>query len=139
MPAVDEKPPLIPGEVVTAPGSVTLNAGRPTQTILVMNTGDRPIQVGSHYHFFEVNRALQFDRAKAFGTRLDIPAGTAVRFEPGEEKEVVLVSFAGRRTVLGLNGLTEGGVTDASARQQALARARAKGFLRGDPGTGQAM
>ena len=92
---------MIPGEVITAAGEIELNAGRSTVTLAVANTGDRPIQVGSHYHFFEANPALQFDRAKARGCRLDIPAGTAVRFEPGQTREVVLVEVAGSRTIYG--------------------------------------
>ena len=91
------------------------------------NTGDRPVQIGSHYHLFEANKALQFDRAAAFGLRLDIPAGTAVRFEPGQSREVTLVAFGGRREVSGLNGLTDGGTGD-EARAAAVARARAAGF-----------
>jgi urease beta subunit len=90
-----------PGEVITLEDDITLNAGRETVTLKVANTGDRPIQVGSHYHFFETNPALKFDRAKARGMRLDIPAGTAVRFEPGQSREVTLVAFAGARTVYG--------------------------------------
>ena len=92
---------MIPGEVITAPGEIEINAGRTALTLTVANTGDRPIQVGSHYHFAETNPALQFDRAKARGHRLDIPAGTAVRFEPGQTREVQLVPFAGRRAVYG--------------------------------------
>ena len=92
---------MIPGEVITAPGEIELNAGRATVTLTVANTGDRPIQVGSHYHFAETNPALQFDRARARGHRLDIPAGTAVRFEPGQTREVQLVPFAGKREVYG--------------------------------------
>ncbi len=120
---------MIPGEILPADGSITLNAGRPTTTVRVVNTGDRPIQVGSHYHFFEVNRALRFDRAATLGLRLDIPAGTAVRFEPGEEKEVTLVPFAGQQRILGLNGLTEGDVTDADTRQRAVRAVEERGFL----------
>jgi urease subunit beta len=92
---------LIPGEIRTAQGELELNAGRPTVTLEVANTGDRPVQVGSHYHFYEVNPALAFDREKARGMRLDIPAGTAVRFEPGQKREVRLVPFAGARRVFG--------------------------------------
>ena len=92
---------MIPGEIITAPGDIEINAGRQAVTIIVANTGDRPIQVGSHYHFAETNAALQFDRAAARGCRLDIPAGTAVRFEPGQTREVSLVPFAGRREVYG--------------------------------------
>ena len=92
---------MIPGEVITAPGEIEINAGRTAVTLIVANTGDRPIQVGSHYHFAETNPALQFDRIKARGHRLDIPAGTAVRFEPGQTRDVQLVPFAGRREVYG--------------------------------------
>jgi urease subunit beta len=92
---------MIPGEIITAPGEIELNAGRPTVTLSVANTGDRPIQVGSHYHFFETNPALKFDRDKARGMRLNIAAGTAVRFEPGQTREVTLVSYAGKRNVFG--------------------------------------
>jgi urease beta subunit len=97
-----------PGEYLLSNGTIELNAQRRTGRVLVRNTGDRPIQVGSHYHFFEVNRALKFDRNPAYGMRLDIPAGTAIRFEPGEEKEVPLVAFAGARRVYGHNGLVNG-------------------------------
>jgi len=92
---------MIPGEIITADGEIELNAGRPTVSISVANTGDRPIQVGSHYHFFETNPALKFDRDKARGMRLNIAAGTAVRFEPGQTRDVELVSFAGKREVYG--------------------------------------
>ena len=90
-----------PGQVITAEGDIELNAGAPTVTLKVANTGDRPIQVGSHYHFFETNEGLKFDRAKARGMRLDIAAGTAVRFEPGQERDVTLVPLGGARTVYG--------------------------------------
>jgi urease beta subunit len=119
---------MIPGEYLLADGDVVANAGRATVELLVANTGDRPIQVGSHFHFFEANKALRFDRARAFGLRLDIPAGTAVRFEPGDEKKVVLVALGGRREVYGLNGLTEGR-TEPAQLDAALERARAAGFL----------
>lgn len=92
---------MIPGEIITQSGDIELNAGAPAVTLEVANTGDRPIQVGSHYHFFETNNALQFERAKARGMRLDIAAGTAVRFEPGQTREVRLVPFGGSRTVFG--------------------------------------
>ena len=92
---------MIPGEVIAAVGDIELNAGQPTLTLEVANTGDRPVQVGSHYHFAETNPALAFDRAKARGWRLDIPAGTAVRFEPGQSRSVTLVPFAGKREVYG--------------------------------------
>jgi urease subunit beta len=93
---------MIPGEIITGQGSITLNDGRPVTTLTVTNTGDRPVQVGSHYHFAQANPALSFDRAAARGKRLDIPAGTAIRFEPGMVKEVALVPLAGRRVVPGL-------------------------------------
>lgn len=99
---------MIPGELLVEPGEIELNAGRQTVTLSVSNTGDRPIQIGSHFHFYEVNRALLFDREQARGMRLDIPAGTAVRFEPGDEKTVTLVALAGSREVYGLNGLING-------------------------------
>jgi urease beta subunit len=110
---------LIPGEYFLEDGEIVANAGRRTAELIVANTADRPIQVGSHFHFFEVNRALRFDRAQAFGMRLNIPAGTAVRFEPGDEKRVTLVELAGARRVFGLNGLTEGGTRDAALRRLA--------------------
>jgi urease beta subunit len=94
---------MIPGEVFPKAGEIELNAGAPTVTLTVANSGDRPVQVGSHYHFFETNAALQFDRAKARGMRLDIPAGTAVRFEPGQTREVTLVPYRGSRKVFGFN------------------------------------
>ncbi len=99
---------MIPGEVFPAEGDLELNAGRETVTLEVANTGDRPVQVGSHYHFFETNEALDFDRAEARGFRLDIPAGTAVRFEPGQSRTVQLVAYAGARRVFGFNGKING-------------------------------
>ena len=99
---------MIPGEYLLADGDVIANEGRREIELEIANTGDRPIQIGSHFHFFEVNRALRFDRAAAFGMRLNIPAGTAVRFEPGDEKTVTLVELAGAREVYGLNALTDG-------------------------------
>jgi urease subunit beta len=95
---------MIPGEIITVAGDITLNVGRKTVTLNVTNTGDRPIQVGSHYHFAETNPALKFDRRKARGTRLDIAAGTAVRFEPGQSREVTLIPLAGKRVVFGFRG-----------------------------------
>jgi len=92
---------MIPGEIITQDGDITLNAGRKTVTLAVTNTGDRPIQVGSHYHFFETNPALKFERKRARGMRLDIPAGTAVRFEPGQTRDVTLIPFAGARKAYG--------------------------------------
>jgi urease beta subunit len=108
---------MIPGEFLLGDGDIVANEGRRTVEIVVANTGDRPIQVGSHFHFFEVNRALRFDRAQAFGMRLNVPAGTAVRFEPGDDKRVTLVELGGERRVFGLNALTEGG-----SKEQALGR-----------------
>ena len=99
---------MIPGEVVTAGGSIEINPGRPSLVLRVLNTGDRPVQVGSHFHFFEVNPALAFDRAAARGHRLDVPAGTSMRFEPGIARDVVLVPFAGRRVAAGFRGAVRG-------------------------------
>jgi urease subunit beta len=122
---------MIPGEYILAPVPLIANAGRRTTQVDVENTGDRPIQVGSHYHFFEVNRALRFPREQAFGMRLNIPAGTAVRFEPGEAKRVTLVELGGNCAVYGMNGLT-GGTADASRLHIALAKAKAQGFVEGE-------
>ena len=108
---------MIPGEYLLESGDIEANVGRRTLELTVANTGDRPIQVGSHFHFFEVNRALRFDRAQAFGMRLNVPAGTAVRFAPGDEKRVTLVELAGARKVFGLNALTEGGAKDAALKR----------------------
>jgi urease beta subunit len=119
---------MIPGEYVIREGEIELNRGRRTGTLMVSNTGDRPVQVGSHFHFFEVNKELVFDRRQAFGMRLDIPAGTAVRFEPGQEKEVSLVVFGGAKVVHGLNCLTNGCVEDEAVRDRALEAAAGKGF-----------
>jgi urease beta subunit len=112
-------------------GEIELNAGRRTAMLVVANTGDRPVQVGSHAHFFEVNRALRFDRESAYGMRLDIPAGTAKRFEPGQEHAVKLVDFAGARRASGLNALVDGSLDDAAVRERALARAAGRGFIGG--------
>ena len=103
---------MIPGEIIVADGDIVLNEGRQTTTVSVANTGDRPVQVGSHYHFYETNTALDFDRETARGFRLDIPAGTAVRFEPGQAREVNLVKLAGAREVYGFNGLVNGALGD---------------------------
>jgi urease subunit gamma/beta len=119
---------LEPGRIVAGEGEIELAAGRMRKTLEVVNTGDRPVQIGSHYHFFEVNKALDFDRGAAFGMRLDIPAGTAVRFEPGQRKEVTLVMFGGRRELSGLNALTQGTSLHEQGRDAALARAREAGF-----------
>ncbi|HYL63902.1 MAG TPA: urease subunit beta [Candidatus Methylomirabilis sp.] len=127
-----------PGEYLLdeSQGPINANIGRKTQRVLVRNTGDRPIQVGSHYHFFETNRALAFDRAAAYGLRLNIPAGTAVRFEPGEEKEVELVEFGGRRAIHGFNGFLSGAaggdLSNSETRQRAIERARKEGFQFGE-------
>lgn len=117
-----------PGLVVAQTGQIALNAGRKTVVLTAVNTGDRPIQIGSHFHFFEVNKALEFDREKAFNMRLDIPAGTAVRFEPGASKEINLVTFGGNQQLTGLNNLTNGSGNDTTVRTAALARARERGF-----------
>lgn len=115
------------GEIIPMDREITLNEGKPCITLTVTNTGDRPVQVGSHYHFFEVNRCLSFDRAKAYGFHLDIPSGTSVRFEPGEEKEVPLTAIGGTGRVFGFNDLT---CAKASQRTlpAAMERARQKGF-----------
>ncbi|MEV7599268.1 urease subunit beta [Kitasatospora sp. NPDC089797] len=107
---------------------VEINAGRAKATITVSNTGDRAIQVGSHYHFFEANRALDFDRNAAFGKHLDIPAGTAVRFEPGDTKDVTLAEFGGHRRLVGFSNLVDGGITARDTRARAIDRAIARGF-----------
>ncbi|MFM6009100.1 MAG: urease subunit beta [Dolichospermum sp.] len=99
---------MIPGEIITPPGEIELNANRPPTKLIVANTGDRPIQIGSHFHFYEVNTALHFDREKARGMRLDIPAGTAVRFEPGDEKEITLIPLVGSREIYGFNNKING-------------------------------
>jgi urease beta subunit len=119
-----------PGEYLLddAAGPIEANVGRRVVLVLVKNTGDRPIQVGSHYHFFEANRALAFDRSAAYGMRLNIPAGTAVRFEPGDEKEVDLTDFGGRRVIHGGNGLVGGELNAPGASENAVDRARKGGF-----------
>lgn len=113
---------MIPGEYLLDGPDVELNPGRPVTALKVNNTGDRPVQVGAHYHFFEVNRALVFDREKAYGRHLDLPAGTAVRFEPGEIKEVRLVPYAGHRVVYGFNGLVMGNLDEVQTHLDALER-----------------
>jgi urease beta subunit len=118
---------MIPGEYKLAESPVIANEGRREIELEIANTGDRPIQVGSHFHFFEVNRALRFDRAAAFGMRLNIPAGTAVRFEPGDSKKVTLVEIGGSTTIHGLNGLTNG-PANVSTKASALKRAAEQGF-----------
>jgi urease beta subunit len=121
---------MIPGEYLFDGGPLELNADRPTVVVEVNNTGDRPVQVGSHFHFFEVNRALVFDREKAYGMRPDLAAGTAVRFEPGEIKSVRLVAMAGQRVVYGGSGLVNGALDNPAVRQRALERLEA--WLRGE-------
>ena len=116
------------GEIIPLDREITLNEGKPVVTIKVANTGDRPIQVGSHFHFFEVNRYLKFDREKAYGFHLDIPSGTSVRFEPGEEKEVQLTEMGGRQRVFGLNDLTRAQATD-DTKAASMETAKLKGFL----------
>lgn len=117
-----------PGQILCASGSIELNSGRKLKQITIANTGDRPIQVGSHYHFFEVNKALKFDRVAALGFRLNIPAGTAVRFEPGDTKQVQLVAIGGNRQVYGLNNLVDGDLDDEDTRRRAIEKMLANGF-----------
>lgn len=119
---------MIPGQIFFAEDEIELNAGREKKIISVENTGDRPIQVGSHFHFFEVNRALIFDRPAAYGFRLDIPSGTAVRFEPGDSREITLVALGGNRRVIGLNNLTNGKLDNSETKDNAIALARQSGF-----------
>lgn len=117
------------GEVITKDRDIVINEGKPTVTVSVTNTGDRPVQVGSHFHFFEVNRCLSYDREKAYGYHLDIPSGTSVRFEPGEEKDVQLTLFGGRRRIFGLNDLTRAQAT-AAAKASSMEKAKERGFIR---------
>lgn len=117
---------LVPGEIIPGEGTVTLNAGRETATVTVGNAGDRPVQIGSHFHFFEANAALEFDRESAFGMRLNVPAGTAIRFEPGDRQTVELVAIGGKRRVHGMNGLVNGSIDGDP--DPALKRAHAAGF-----------
>lgn len=118
----------IPGELIVPHEEIEINAGRKKLTLTVTNKGDRPVQVGSHFHFFEANRALDFDRERAFGMRLDIPAGTAVRFEPGGTREITLTEFGGNREIIGLNGLTEGPISSDAVKNRAMDLARELGF-----------
>jgi urease beta subunit len=120
---------IIPGQIILGEGDIVAFNGRQTIEVLVANTGDRPIQVGSHCHFFEANRALRFDREKAYGFRLQVPAGTAVRFEPGEDKRVTLISIGGNRVAYGINGLTHGRLDDPHVKAKAVAAAREQGFI----------
>jgi len=124
----DEEPARTPGEVLVEDGEITLNAGRPSVNLVVTNTGDRPIQVGSHFHFFETNRALSFDRRLAYGMHLDIPSGTAVRFESGEEREVQLTAIGGTREVFGMNEMTDSAL-GTEAPPELLSSLAAAGFL----------
>jgi urease beta subunit len=128
-----------PGEYFldTAAGPIEANAGRKTLRVLIKNTGDRPIQVGSHYHFFETNASLSFDRAAAYGMRLNIASGTAIRFEPGEEKEIELTNFAGHRIVHGFNGLVAGPLDDLNASDNAINRAHKAGFASSSKGNNE--
>lgn len=118
---------MIPGEYILAQGDIIANEGRATIKLVVVNTGDRPVQIGSHFHFFEVNREMEFDREKAFGMRLNIAAGTAVRFEPGEEKQVELVEFGGAKKVFGFNNLVDGS-TKAKNKKKAMDEAADRNF-----------
>ncbi|UHQ98461.1 urease subunit beta (plasmid) [Natrinema zhouii] len=122
---------FVPGELLPADEPVTINEGRPTAMVTVENTGDRPAQVGSHFHFFEVNPGLEFDRESAYGMRLDIPAGTAIRFEPGCEREVDLVAIGGNRIIHGMGGLVGGELDDEDVKAQAIERAREQGYITG--------
>src|SRR4051812_35799535 len=119
---------MIPGEWLLADEPIEINAGRPTVRVSVRNTGDRPIQVGSHFHFFEVNRALDFDRPATLGMRLDVPSGQSVRFEPGDERDVDLVAYGGAGRVVGFNGLIDGSPSARWTARRALARAAERGF-----------
>ena len=119
---------MIPGEYILGEDDIECNTGRPTCRLTVVNTGDRPVQVGSHFHFFEVNRMMEFDREKAFGMRLNIAAGTAVRFEPGEEKEVELVTFGGRRIAFGINNLVNGSTSDETNKAKAMEQVKSLNF-----------
>lgn len=123
---------MIPGEYFIKPGHINANEGRDTATVTVVNTGDRPVQIGSHTHFFEINRMLSFDRKAAFGKRLNIMAGTAVRFEPGEEKTVELVSLGGARNAYGMNNLVNGTTTTAISETQAMKKIN-DGHFKNDP------
>jgi urease beta subunit len=121
----------IPGEWLLSSEPIEINAGRRRQSLLVSNTGDRPIQVGSHFHFFEVNRALEFDRPAALGMRLDVPSGQSIRFEAGDQREVELVQLGGAGRVIGFNGLLDGATSSVWARRRAIARVAELGFRSG--------
>lgn len=119
---------MIPGEYFVGKNDIECNVGRKTVNIVVVNTGDRPVQVGSHFHFFEVNRQLEFNREKAFGMRLNIAAGTAVRFEPGEEKEIELVTFGGNRNSFSINNLVNGSTVIEANKREALIKSASLNF-----------
>lgn len=121
---------MIPGEIIIKNKEILCNEGKKTIRILVLNDSDRPIQVGSHFHFFEVNRKLKFDREKTFGMRLNIPSGTGIRFEPGEEKEVDLLEIGGDKIIYGLNSLTCGKIIDSQIKEEALKNAIKNGFFK---------
>ncbi len=124
---------MIPGEYILKTESIICNANRKTIKLTVVNTGDRPVQIGSHFHFFEVNKQMSFDREKAFGMRLDIAAGTAVRFEPGEELDVQLVTFGGKKKITGFNNLTNGSTTSAKNKATAVVKAYLQHFKNSKP------
>ena len=119
---------MIPGEYKLQAADIIANAGRTTATVAVVNTGDRPVQIGSHFHFFEVNKQMEFDREKAFGMRLNIASATAVRFEPGEEKDVELVRLGGDRKAYGFSNLTDGETDSSKSKKNAMKRAQAENF-----------
>ena len=119
---------MTPGEYILRKEDIVCNAGRQTVKLKVVNTGDRPVQVGSHFHFFEINKQLEFDRPKAFGMRLNIAAGTAVRFEPGEEKGVELVSFGGAKKIVGFSNLTNGETNSKANKEEAISKATTQNF-----------
>ncbi len=118
---------MIPGEYILPKENIKCNVGRTTIQLVVVNTGDRPVQVGSHFHFFEVNKLMEFDREKSFGMRLNIAAGTAVRFEPGEEKKIELVEFGGRKSIHGFNNLANG-LVNKEVKQEAVQKLSARNF-----------
>jgi urease subunit beta len=119
---------MVPGEIIVGEGNIVCNVDRKTMKIKATNTGDRPVQIGSHFHFFEVNRAISFSREDAFGMRLNIPASTAVRFEPGEEKEVELVEIGGSRSAFGHNALVNGSTTQDANKKEAMQLLKSKNF-----------
>lgn len=119
---------MIPGELILRKEDIVCNKGKKTVRVEVKNTGDRPVQIGSHFHFYEVNKFLDFDRSQTFGMRLNIPSSTAVRFEPGEQKQVILVEFGGTRTVVGFNNLTDGNTQNAAVKASAKTKAIKAGY-----------